>query len=232
MIAPPVVSGGIAVRTASLVTGLFACALGIVLTLGSDLGLSPWDVLSQGISRQLGGSLGLITVVVAFVVLVAAWALGARIGPGTVANAALIGTFLDLLLRIDALDELDTRPLAARIVMLLAGLACFGMGSALYLGAALGAGPRDSLMLVLAHRTHTRIGVVRAALEVTVGLAGFALGGTVGVGTIAFAFVVGAAVELSCGALVRLGLARHLDASTGTPWIRDYDRTEMARGTP
>jgi uncharacterized membrane protein YczE len=227
VIAPPVVSGGIAVRVASLVTGLFVCAFGIVLMLGADLGLGPWDVLSQGISHHVGWSFGSITVAVSFVVLVIAWGLGARIGFGTVANAALIGTFLDLLLRVDALNELSDRPLGPRIAMLVAGLGCFGIGSALYLCAALGAGPRDSLMLVISHRTHTRIGIVRTCLELAVGVAGFALGGSVGIGTIAFALGIGFAVELSCTALVRLRLARHVDLATGTPWIRGYDRGEM-----
>ena len=227
MIAPPVVSGGIAVRVVSLVVGLFVCALAIALMLGADLGLGPWDVLSQGISHHVDLSFGEITVAVSFVVLALAWALGARIGFGTVANAALIGTFLDLLLRIDAVAELPEQPLVTRIVLLVLGLACFGVGSALYLGAALGAGPRDSLMLVLAYRTHTRIGIVRTCLELTVGIAGFALGGSVGIGTVAFALGIGFVIEVSCTTLVRLRLAHHVDLAAGTPWIRGYDRGEM-----
>lgn len=224
MIAPPIVAGGLAVRVVSLVVGLFICALGVVLMLEANLGLGPWDVLTQGLVRHLGGSFGEVTVAVSFTVLAIAWAFGARIGVGTVANAALVGTFIDLLIRLDVVAELDGQPLAARIAMLAAGLACFGIGSAFYLGAALGAGPRDSLMLVIAHRTRTRIGIVRAGLESTVGVIGLLLGGSVGIGTIAFALGVGWSVELACHTLLRLRLARPVDVTTGTPWIRGYDR--------
>jgi uncharacterized membrane protein YczE len=224
VIAPPIVVGGLAVRGVSLVSGLFVCALGVVLMLSADLGLGPWDVLTQGIVRHLGGSFGTVTVAVSFTVLVIAWAFGARVGIGTVANAALVGTFIDLLLRLDVVADLDDSPLAARIAMLVGGIACFGVGSALYLGAALGAGPRDSLMLVLSHRTRTRIGIVRACLEATVGVLGFLLGGTIGVGTVAFAVGVGWSVELACHGLVRLRLARPVDVTASTPWIRGYDR--------
>lgn len=224
MIAPPVVSGGLAVRAVSLVFGLFVCALGVVLMLEADLGLGPWDVLTQGILRHVGGSFGGVTVAVSFTVLAIAWGFGARVGVGTFANAALVGTFIDVLLRLDVVRDLDDQPLGARVAMLAAGIACFGIGSAFYLGAALGAGPRDSLMLVISHRTHTRIGIVRAGLEVTVGVIGLLLGGTVGVGTVAFALGVGWAVELACTALLRLQLARPVDVATSTPWIRGYDR--------
>jgi len=224
VIAPPVVTGGLAVRLVSLVAGLFICALGVVLMLEADLGLGPWDVLTQGLLEHVGGSFGGVTVAVSFTVLVIAWAFGARLGVATFANAALIGTFIDLLLGIEALDGLDAQPLGVRVAMLILGLGCFGIGSALYLGAALGAGPRDSLMLVISHRTHTRIGLVRAGLEVTVGAVGFLLGGTVGVGTVAFALGIGWSVELACTILLLLRIARPVDVATSTPWIRGYDR--------
>jgi len=190
-----------------LIAGLFLFALGIVLQLESDLGLGPWDVLNQGISEQTPLSFGTANIVVAVVVLGIAWALGAAIGPGTVANAVLIGLFVDLLLRLDAVDRLSTTPLGVRIGLLAAAILIVGLGSGLYIGAAFGAGPRDSLMLVGARRTGVRIGIVRATLEIGAGVAGFALGGTVGVGTVAFAFGIGPAVELAFGALVRVGLA-------------------------
>ena len=91
MHAPPLLRGPAVVRSASLVVGLFLFALGIVLLLESELGLSPWDVLNQGISEHTPLSFGTANIVIALVVLVVAWALGARIGPGTVANAVLIG---------------------------------------------------------------------------------------------------------------------------------------------
>jgi uncharacterized membrane protein YczE len=204
---PPVVRGGVALRSLSLVAGLFACAAGIVLLLESRLGLSPWDVLHQGIAEHTPLSFGTTNVVVGVAVLVVAWLLGARIGPGTAANALLIGLFVDLLERVDAVASLDESALAVRIALLVTGLACFAVGSAFYIGADLGAGPRDSLMLVLSRRTGTRIGVVRAVLEVCVTLAGLALGGTVGIGTIAFAFGIGPLIELAFLLLERSPLA-------------------------
>lgn len=200
------IRGGVAARWASLVVGLWLFALGIVLLLESELGLSPWDVLNQGVSDRTALSFGTANIVVAFVVLVLAWALGARIGPGTVANALLIGLFVDLLLSLAWVDALGGG-LAARACLLVGGIAAIGLGSGLYIGADLGAGPRDSLMLVLARRTGVRIGIVRGALEAAVTVLGFALGGTVGVGTLLFVVGIGPAVELAFVALLRVGLA-------------------------
>ena len=173
-------------------------------------------MLNQGISERTQLSFGAANVVVALVVLVVAWALGARIGPGTVANAVLIGLFVELLLRLEPVVGLSGQPVGLRVALLAAGILLVGLGSGLYLGAALGAGPRDSLMLVGAHRTGTRIGVVRVVLEVGVAAVGFALGGTVGIGTLAFALGVGPAVELGFAMLTRLGLTVPAEMATST----------------
>jgi len=203
MHSPPAVKGGTVVRWTALVGGLFLFAVGIVLLLESKLGLSPWDVLSQGIARHSPLSFGNANIAAAVVVLGVAWALGARIGPGTVANAVLIGLFLDGLLASSSVRRLAHEPLAVRVVELVGGIVLIGAASALYIGAALGAGPRDSLMLVLSRRTGARIGVVRAAIESGVTVAGFLLGGKVGIGTLAFAFGIGPAVEASFWVLAR-----------------------------
>ena len=207
MHAPPLVRGSIVVRSASLAVGLLLFAVGIVLLLESGLGLSPWDVLNQGISEHTPLSFGTANVVVALCVLVLAWALGARVGPGTVANALLIGLMVDGLLAIEAIDGLSESSLVARIAMMIGGVLVIGIGSGLYIGAGMGAGPRDSLMLVTAKRAHIRIGVSRVAIEVAVTVVGFALGGTVGIGTLVFAFGIGPAVELSFWLLERSPIA-------------------------
>lgn len=204
---PPLVRGSVVTRSASLVFGLFLFALGIVLLLESQLGLSPWDVLAQGVSDHTPLSFGTATVVIALCVLGVAWALGARIGPGTVANALLIGLMIDGLLAIGAIETLSESPLAVRIVLMTGGILIVGIGSGFYIGAGMGAGPRDSLMLVAARRSGVRIGITRATIEVVVTVVGFALGGTVGIGTVAFAFGIGPAVELSFWALQRSPLA-------------------------
>jgi uncharacterized membrane protein YczE len=207
MHAAPVLRGGWVARGAWLVGGLFLCACGILAFLESRLGLPPWDVLHQGIAKHTPLSFGLANEVVAIIVLFLAWRLGSRPGVGTVANAALIGLFVVVVQPLAVVQHLATWPLGARIVLLAFGLALFGVGSAFYIGAALGAGPRDSLMLVGARRSGVRIGGVRAALEGTALVAGVVLGGTVGVGTLVFALLIGPAVESAFWLVTRLGLA-------------------------
>lgn len=212
---PPRLRGGLTARLAALAAGLFLFAAGVVAFLESRLGLSPWDALHQGIARHTPLSFGTANIVVSVCVLLVAWALGARIGVGTVANAVLIGAFIELLTAVDAVDDLSGSPLGARIGLLAAGLVLVGIGSALYLGAYLGAGPRDSLMVVGGKRTGLRLGVVRAGLELSALAAGYALGGTVGVGTLVFALGVGPALEVGFWALRRSALG--LPGAAGAP---------------
>ncbi|HVC88894.1 MAG TPA: hypothetical protein VNC40_15925 [Gaiellaceae bacterium] len=195
MHAAPVLRGGLVARSVWLVTGLFFCACGIVSFLESRLGLPPWDVLHQGIANHTPLSFGLANEFVGLIVLILAWLLGSRPGVGTVANAVLIGLFIVFVQPLGFVGQLATWPLPARACLLAAGLVLFGAGTALYIGAALGAGPRDSLMLVGALRTHVRIGAVRACIEATALLGGFALGGKAGIGTLAFALLIGPSVE-------------------------------------
>jgi uncharacterized membrane protein YczE len=185
------------VRLVVLVFGLAVFALGIVFFLEADLGLSPWDVLHQGVAKQTPLSFGTAHVAVSLVVLVVAGALGARVGIGTVANAVLVGVFVQLFTMSDAIDGLAGHGLPFRVALLGLGIALVGAATALYIGAAFGAGPRDSLMVVGSARTRFRIGVVRAALEATALAIGWILGGTVGVGTVAFVLLVGPAIEVS-----------------------------------
>lgn len=207
MRAPPCLHGGLAVRLAALVFGLFLFATGVVALLESRLGLSPWDVLHQGIAKHSPLSFGEANIVVGVVVLTLAWRLGARIGIATVANAVLIGVFIDRATSIGWVRGLAHDALGVRVALVVVGIVLIGLGSGFYLGANLGAGPRDSLMVAGAARTRFRIGFVRAAIELSALAAGFALGGKVGVGTVAFAVLVGPAVEAAFWAMVRTGLA-------------------------
>jgi uncharacterized protein len=207
MRAPPVLRGGLGARVLGLVFGLFLCAAGIVALLESELGLSPWDVLHQGLAQHTPLSYGTANIVVGVAVLALAWALGTRVGVGTIANATLIGIFIEVLVRVPAVEALSEEGLVVRGVVLAAGIALVAVGSAFYLGAALGAGPRDSLMLVLALRSRWRVGVVRTLLESSVVVVGALLGGTIGIGTIAFALLIGPALETSFWVLARTALA-------------------------
>jgi uncharacterized protein len=205
--APPRVRGGLGARLATLVFGLFLFAVGIVAQLESRLGLSPWDTLHQGIAKHTPLSFGFANMCVSVVVVVVAWLLGARVGVGTLANAFLVGGFIQALTAIGPVERLSGSPLGVRIALLALAMPLVGIGSALYLGAWLGAGPRDSLMVVGGERTGLRLGVVRAGLELAAVGGGFALGGTIGVGTVVFALSVGAALEAGFWAVRRSRLS-------------------------
>lgn len=205
--APPRVRGGLAARLVALAAGLFVFAAAIVLQLESRLGLSPWDTLHQGIAKHTPLSFGAANIAVGVIVLTVAWLLGAKVGIGTVANALLVGAMIQGLTAIGPVDRLSESALGVRIGLLAAALPLIGIGSALYLGAWLGAGPRDSLMVVAGERTGVRLGIVRAVLELAALAAGFALGGTIGVGTVVFALGIGPALEAGFWLLQRSRLA-------------------------
>jgi uncharacterized protein len=185
---------------------LLLFAFGVVLILESRLGLSPWDVLNQGIAKHTPLSFGMANVAVAVIVLFVAWSLGGIPGIGTVANALLVGSFIQGLTSIPALTRLQHDPLGVRIAMLIGGVALIGPASAFYIGANFGAGPRDTLMLVGARRTHVRIALVRGTLELCALVSGIVLGGTFGVGTVLFALGVGPCIEASFALLERTPL--------------------------
>lgn len=190
----------------SLFLGLVLVAVAIVALLESGLGLAPWDVFHLGLAEHTALTLGTTTIVVGLVVLLGAWALGQTPGFGTVANAVVIGVVVDALLSIAWVTELSGSALGGRVGLLVLGVAVFGLGIAVYIAAGLGAGPRDSLMLVLSCRMGVRFAIVRAGLEVLALVAGWTLGGTVGIGTLAMAFLLGPSIEASFWLLTRLGL--------------------------
>jgi uncharacterized protein len=180
-----------------LFAGLWLFAAGVVLGLRSGLGVSPWDVLHDGIRQVTPLSFGAATVLVGVVLVAVSLAAGIRPGPGTLANMLAIGVFADAMLATGIAGDLDARPLALRLGAVAAGVGLVALGSALYIGAGLGSGPRDSLMLALSARTRVRVGIVRALIEAGVLAVGWLLGGAAGVGTVLFAFGIGPAVELA-----------------------------------
>jgi uncharacterized membrane protein YczE len=184
-------------RTVTLLGGLAVFACGIAAMYEARLGLSSWDVLHQGIARHTPLSFGAANVVVSLLALAVASALGARIGPGTVANAVLVGALVALLTSLEWVQDLAGAGLPVRCGLLALGVLAIGWGTALYVGAGLGAGPRDSLMLVAARRGGLRIGVARAGLEGTVVVTGALLGGSIGVGTVVFAVAIGPVVDVA-----------------------------------
>jgi len=157
------------------------------MLLRAGLGLAPWDVLHQGLAGLLGTTVGQMVIAVSFVVLLLWIPLRERPGFGTIANAILVGVFVDLTLLV--LD--DAEAWAWRVALLLLGVLLNGVATALYIGASLGAGPRDGLMTGLVRRTGRSVRVVRTGLEVTVLGVGWLLGGTVGIGTVLYALAIG-----------------------------------------
>lgn len=184
-------------KLARLTFGLWMFALGTVMTLRSNIGLSPWDVLADGIRLRTPLSFGTAVIAIGAVLIVASLLGGVKPGIGTIANMLLIGVFADLMLATDVGVGLMNGPLVWRVALDLGGIATIGLGSALYIGAELGTGPRDSLMVLLSRKAKLRIGVARAIIEGTALLAGIALGGTAGVGTALFALGIGPAVDIS-----------------------------------
>lgn len=182
---------GLRRRLPRLLFGLSLCGLGIAVMVAAELGLGPWDVLHQGLSNLTGFPIGMMSIVVGAGVLLLWVPLRERPGIGTVLNVLVIGVVIDLALLV--LPTPDA--LTARIPMMLAGPLLFAVGSGFYLGAGLGSGPRDGVMTGLARRGWP-VGIARAAIEFTVLGLGWALGGSVGAGTLVFAIAIGPLVHV------------------------------------
>lgn len=194
---------------ARLVAGLWLFGAGAAAIIHADLGLDPWTVLAQGLTSVVPVSIGVMTILIGVVVLALWLPLRERPGLATICNAVLIGLAIDATLPLLP----DLGGLAARVATLLLGIAAIGVASGIYLGERLGAGPRDGLMTGLHRRTGIAVWKVRTAIEVGVLVTGAALGGTVGVGTAAFALLIGPAVDA--------GL-----------WLRGDDRARRPRRQP
>jgi uncharacterized membrane protein YczE len=208
-------------RYRRLLGGLVLCGVGLASMIASDLGLGPWEVLHQGLSFVTGIPIGMMTIIVGVFVLLTWLPLGERPGIGTVLNVIVVGVVIDLTLLV--LDTPDS--LALRSVMMLAGPLLFGIGSGFYLGARLGSGPRDGIMMGLARRG-IPVGVARATIEVLVLVGGWLLGGTVGVGTVVFALGIGPLVHFF---LPRLTVADEDGAGPAPRPVRGRGRRSRAR---
>lgn len=171
-------------------------ALGITMTLQAGLGLGPWDVLHQGISRHTPLSFGQASQIVGVVIIAVGFLLRVRPGLGTVLNMFMIGFCVDRFMAAHLVPNVAGQGIALRLLLDAAGVLVVGLGTGLYIRASLGAGPRDGLMLGLHRATGQRVALTRGTLELSAACLGFLLGGTVGVGTLIFAFGIGPAVEL------------------------------------
>lgn len=199
-------------RFAKLLVGLCLFGLGIWLGLQAGLGVGPWDVLHGGLAEHLGTPFGRTSIGVSVVVFVISLFARVRPGIGTVLNVVMIGAVIDVLLATSWFDGVGDGPLPQRLLTTASGIGSVALGSALYLGAHLGPGPRDGLMVAIHQRTGWPVGVSRGALECTVLVLGILLHGPVGVGTIAFALGIGPAVQLAFRLLRQTPVRRAVEA--------------------
>lgn len=186
-------------RVAILIFGLAIFGLGDSLLIQSHIGNAPWSVLAQGISFRADINIGVATFLISALVLLFWLPLGERPGFGTLANILVIALAIEF--------GVVNFPVAANqfvgVIYAFLGVALVGAGSALYITCGLGPGPRDGLMTSLHQRTGVRVGRIRLAIEATVFLAGWLLGGRVGLGTLIFTLFIGQSIAIALGVVSR-----------------------------
>ncbi|WP_432161349.1 YczE/YyaS/YitT family protein [Streptomyces sp. NRRL F-5630] len=192
---PPRAAASLPRRLVHLYAGLLLYGFSDGLLLRAGLGVEPWNLFHQGISRRTGLSIGTVAIIAGALVLLLWWPLRQRPGLGTVSNVFLVGLSMDATLAL--LPSAHSWP--ARGGLLLAGVVLNGAATGLYLSARFGAGPRDGLMTGLHRRTGRSLRLCRTFVEVAVGLVGIALGGTLGVGTLLYALAIGPLAQFFLG---------------------------------
>jgi uncharacterized membrane protein YczE len=213
-------------RLVSLYAGLGLFGVSVALMVRARLGLDPWDVFHQGLAKRIGLPLGTTVIVVSAIVMLAWIPLRQRPGVGTISNAILVGLAIDGTLGVMP----HVHALGGRIAFLAAGILLNGVATGLYIGAGLGPGPRDGLMTGLAARGHS-IRLVRTSIEISALAAGWLLGGTVGVGTVAYALSIGPLVQLLLP-LTRSAPERSAPPPPGAPAPRSRGLASRRRRPP
>ncbi len=211
-------SRAVLIRIPGLLAGLVVFGFGIALMVRANVGLGPWEALHQGVQFRTGIPMGTISILLGVPILALWWPLGERPGLGTLLNVVLIGTATNVG---NALIPAQTVP-ALQLLQMAAGVLVIGLGSGMYLSADLGPGPRDGLMVGIHHRFGWSIRRSRTAIEISALVVGWALGGTIGIGTVVFAFGIGPVVQVMLGIFDREGRVsrrrevRILDGSPGS----------------
>lgn len=205
-------------RIPGLLAGLVIFGLGIALMARAGVGLGPWEALHEGLQLRTGIPMGTISIILGVPILALWWPLGERPGLGTLINVLLIGSATNLG---NAILPAQTVPIL-QLLQMVVGVLVIGLGSGLYLAADLGPGPRDGLMVGVHHRFGWSIRRSRTVIEIIALVIGWALGGTIGIGTIVFAFGIGPVVQIMLGVFDREGRVsrrrevRLLDGSPGS----------------
>ncbi|MGN9164818.1 YczE/YyaS/YitT family protein [Tissierellaceae bacterium HCP3S3_D8] len=177
-----------------LVFGLFVFALGVVFTMNAGIGVAPWDVFHQGISKVTGITVGRANIYMGMIIIILDIVLGQAIGWATVCNMILIGTFMDILMLNNLVPIFQG--FLPSLIMLILGMIIEGYGCYLYISAGLGAGPRDGLMVVLTNKTGKPVGIIKSIIEICAVTVGFILGGNLGIGTLIMAIFTGQIWEI------------------------------------
>ena len=172
-----------------LVFGLFVFSVGTVCILNARIGVAPWDVFHQGVSRLTGITVGRASIFMGVIIVALDIYLGQPIGWGSIANMLLIGTFIDLLMLGNNVPSFEG--FFPSLILLLIGIVFHGLGVFLYIAVGWGAGPRDGLMVVLMKKTGKSVRLIKSVIEVFAVSIGYLLGGNLGVGTIIVAFLSG-----------------------------------------
>lgn len=176
-----------------LITGFWVCSVGVVLMINAKLGLAPWDVLHEGLAKNLGITMGQSSMLVGLIVIFLNIFLKEYIGWGTVLNMIMIGIFIDILM-LNNIIPISTS-FTMSILMLLLGMLILSYGCYLYIGASIGSGARDGMMAAIVRKTGKPVKLVRGGLELTALIFGYFLGGTVGIGTIITSLGIGFCVQ-------------------------------------
>ena len=183
-------------RSIKLILGLFLYALGIFLSIQANIGLAPWEAFSIGVSHLTHLSYGNVIILSGFIIIAIDYALKEKIGFGTILNAILIGVFVDLIQLFNVIPMMSNFWLG--LLMLLLGQVVICIASYFYIGAALGCGPRDALMVALGKRMpKVPIGAIRGLIEGSVLLVGWLLGAKVGIGTVISVFGIGLILQFT-----------------------------------
>jgi uncharacterized membrane protein YczE len=198
-------------RVVQLLFGLFLYGIAESMMIEAHIGVAPWDVLALGFVKQTGLQFGLLTNIIGVVVLLFWIPIRQKPGIGTVLNVLIIGQSAQLGLTFIPMQTV----LWVQILFFVAGLALLAIATGMYIGARFGPGPRDGLMTGLHRRTGWKIWIVRSGIEVTVLLIGWALGGDFGVGTVAFAFLIGPLVNITLPWLLVPAAVRQPTVATG-----------------
>ena len=180
-------------RVIFLLWGLLLFGFGIVMTIKSNLGTAPWDVLHLGIINYISLTIGQVSQLTGIAVIIISWFLGMKPGWGTIANMYFIGLFIDIFMDWNVIPI--PKDWYSQLAMLLGGILVIGWASFFYLSAAFGAGPRDSFMVGSIRKTGWPVWKVRTIIETSVALIGYFLGGPIGIGTVIIAFTLGPSIQ-------------------------------------